>query len=207
MDNPAAASWDEIVRAHSARVYHFAYRLTGNRHDAEDLTHDVFVRVFRYLHTYRPNTFEGWLYRITTNLFLDQIRHRNRMRFDGIAPELHYGHTTHDLDPARLIEFRTLDDDIRAALNELAPRMRAVVVLRDIEALSYREIASALGVEVGTVGSRLHRARAHLKLSLAHRAPCTGRSSEHAADPHQAHLQQAHAGAAGSPCSTSGPTR
>ncbi|MEV6283856.1 sigma-70 family RNA polymerase sigma factor [Kribbella sp. NPDC051770] len=167
MDDATPVSWDEIVRVHSVRVYHFAYRLTGNRHDAEDLTHDVFVRVFRYLHTYRPNTFEGWLYRITTNLFFDQLRHRNRLHFDGLAPGTV---SDQDLDPAHLYEFRTLDDDIRIALNELTPQMRAVVVLRDIESLSYRQIATTLGVEVGTVGSRLHRARSNLRASLAHRA-------------------------------------
>jgi hypothetical protein len=71
-----APSWDEIVRAHSGRVYRLAYRLTGNQHDAEDLTQEVFVRVFRSLASYTPGTFEGWLHRITTNLFLDGARHR-----------------------------------------------------------------------------------------------------------------------------------
>ena len=67
-------TWEEVVEQHSARVYRLAYRLTGNVHDAEDLTQDVFVRVFRSLHTYRPGTFEGWLHRITTNVFLDRMR-------------------------------------------------------------------------------------------------------------------------------------
>src|SRR5664279_3731311 len=67
-----APSWDEIVRVHSARVYRLAYRLTGNQHDAEDLTQEVFVRVFRSLSSFTPGTFEGWMHRITTNLFLDQ---------------------------------------------------------------------------------------------------------------------------------------
>src|SRR5690606_30115193 len=80
-------SWDEVVREHSARVYRLAYRLTGNQHDAEDLTHDVFVRVFRSLHTYRPGTFEGWLHRITTNLFLDRVRRKQRIRFDALSDE------------------------------------------------------------------------------------------------------------------------
>ena len=69
-------SWDEIVRTHSARVYRLAYRLTGNQHDAEDLTQEVFVRVFRSLSSYTPGTFEGWLHRITTNLFLDTVRRK-----------------------------------------------------------------------------------------------------------------------------------
>jgi RNA polymerase sigma-70 factor (ECF subfamily) len=169
MDN--LQSWEEIVRAHSARVYHFAYRLTGNRHDAEDLTHDVFVRVFRYLHTYRPNTFEGWLYRITTNLFLDQIRHRRRLHVDELTSEIQHRLPARDLDPAEAFDHRTLDPDVRGALAELDPRLRAAVVLRDIEALSYKQIAAVLGVEVGTVGSRVHRGRAHLRTTLAHRAP------------------------------------
>ena len=80
-------TWDEVVRDHSARVYRLAYRLTGNPHDAEDLTQDVFVRVFRSLSSYTPGTFEGWLHRITTNLFLDQVRRKQRIRFDGLADD------------------------------------------------------------------------------------------------------------------------
>ena len=74
-------SWDEVVRTHSARVYRLAYRLTGNPHDADDLTQEVFVRVFRSLSSYTPGTFEGWLHRITTNLFLDSVRRKARIRF------------------------------------------------------------------------------------------------------------------------------
>ena len=80
-------SWEEIVEQHSDRVYRLAYRLTGNRHDAEDLTQEVFVRVFRSLSTYTPGTFEGWLHRITTNLFLDQARRKQRIRFDALSDE------------------------------------------------------------------------------------------------------------------------
>src|SRR6266702_6765628 len=69
-------TWEDIVRTHSARVYRLAYRLTGNPHDAEDLTQEVFVRVFRSLSSYTPGTFEGWLHRITTNLFLDSARRK-----------------------------------------------------------------------------------------------------------------------------------
>src|SRR5690349_22428824 len=80
-------SWDEIVRTHSARVYRLAYRLTGNKHDAEDLTQEVFVRVFRSLSSYTPGTFEGWLHRITTNLFLDQARRKQRIRMDAMGED------------------------------------------------------------------------------------------------------------------------
>ena len=69
-------TWDEVVREHADRVYRLAYRLSGNRADAEDLTQETFVRVFRSLSQYSPGTFEGWLHRITTNLFLDMVRSR-----------------------------------------------------------------------------------------------------------------------------------
>jgi RNA polymerase sigma-70 factor (ECF subfamily) len=80
-------TWEEIVSTHSGRVYRLAYRLTGNQHDAEDLTQEVFVRVFRSLSTYTPGTFEGWLHRITTNLFLDMVRRKQRIRFDALADD------------------------------------------------------------------------------------------------------------------------
>src|SRR5690606_41901129 len=78
-------TWEEVVRTHSARVYRLAYRLTGNQHDAEDLTQEVFIRVFRSLANYTPGTFEGRLHRITTNLPLDMARRRARIRLDGQA--------------------------------------------------------------------------------------------------------------------------
>src|SRR6187455_3603714 len=80
-------TWEEVVEQHSARVYRLAYRLTGNPHDAEDLTQDVFVRVFRSLSSYTPGTFEGWLHRITTNLFLDQVRRKQRIRLDALPED------------------------------------------------------------------------------------------------------------------------
>src|SRR6266404_7928767 len=112
-------SWEDIVRAHSARVYRLAFRLTGNQHDAEDLTQEVFVRVFRSLATYTPGTFEGWLHRITTNLFLDMARRRQRIRFEGLgddaAQRLHGPGPT----PAEAFEERHLDADVYAALQAL----------------------------------------------------------------------------------------
>src|SRR6202165_837815 len=70
-EESAMPSWDELVREHADRVYRLAYRLSGSQHDAEDLTQETFIRVFRSVQKYQPGTFEGWLHRITTNLFLD----------------------------------------------------------------------------------------------------------------------------------------
>jgi RNA polymerase sigma factor (sigma-70 family) len=163
-------SWDEVVRDHSARVYRLAYRLTGNTHDAEDLTQEVFVRVFRSLSSYTPGTFEGWLHRITTNLFLDMARRRQRIRFEGLGDET-AKLTSSGPTPAQAFDDRHFDDDIQAALKALAPEYRAAVILCDIEGLSYEEIADALDIKLGTVRSRIHRGRAQLRAALEHRRP------------------------------------
>src|SRR6201747_3226926 len=81
-------TWDEVVRQHADRVYRLAYRLSGNRADAEDLTQETFVRVFRSLAEYTPGTFEGWLHRITPNLFLDMARRRQRIRFEALPDDV-----------------------------------------------------------------------------------------------------------------------
>jgi RNA polymerase sigma factor (sigma-70 family) len=168
-------SWDEIVREHSARVYRLAYRLTGNRHDAEDLTQEVFVRVFRSLSSFQPGTFEGWLHRITTNLFLDQARRKQRIRFDALPED--FSDRLPGLLPTPDSEYvRDLfDADIESALAELSPEYRAAVVLCDVEGLSYEEIAQVLGVKIGTVRSRIHRGRSMLRKALDHRAPKAAR--------------------------------
>ena len=166
-------SWDEIVREHSARVYRLAYRLTGDPHEAEDLTQDVFVRVFRSLDRYRPGTFEGWLHRITTNLFLDKVRRRQRIRFDALTEELsaRLPLRSSGSDPDEVFAMTHLDADIQEALMALAPHFRAAVVLSDIEGFTYEEVAQTLGIKLGTVRSRIHRGRAQLRTSLEHRRP------------------------------------
>jgi RNA polymerase sigma-70 factor (ECF subfamily) len=174
-DVSGVPTWEQIVTDHSARVYRLAYRLTGNAHDAEDLTQEVFVRVFRSLHTYTPGTFEGWLHRITTNLFLDQARRKSRIRFDALADDADNRLPSPLPPPDTAYVDRTFDDDVEAALAQLPPDFRAAVVLCDVEGLSYEEIADVLGVKMGTVRSRIHRGRAMLRNSLAHRAPGRGR--------------------------------
>src|ERR1700691_5605756 len=114
-------SWDEIVRAHSGRVYRLAYRLTGNQHDAEDLTQEVFVRVFRSLASYTPGTFEGWLHRITTNLFLDGARRRQRIRFEGLGDDVAQRLGDGARSPADAFDDRHLDSDIQGAPKPLPP--------------------------------------------------------------------------------------
>lgn len=165
-------SWEDIVAEHSARVYRLAYRLSGNQHDAEDLTQETFVRVFRSLSSFTPGTFEGWLHRITTNLFLDMVRRRRRIRMDPLGDDAdHVPGGVGPGTPERGFEHANLDHDVQRALDELSPEFRAAVVLCDIEGLSYEEIALTLGIKLGTVRSRIHRARGQLRVALAHRAP------------------------------------
>ncbi len=164
-------SWEEVVQNHSAKVFRLAYRLTGNKYDAEDLTQEVFVRVFRSLANFTPGTLDGWLHRITTNLFLDQARRKSRIRFDALAEDAESRLPGREPGPERSFEFNNLDLDIQQALDALPPDFRAAVVLCDLEGLSYDEVAEALGVKLGTVRSRIHRGRTMLRESLAHRAP------------------------------------
>jgi RNA polymerase sigma factor (sigma-70 family) len=163
-------SWEQVVREHSARVYRLAYRLSGNVQDAEDLTQETFVRVFRSLAQYTPGTFEGWLHRITTNLFLDLVRRRQRIRFDALPEDTERlpGSTP---SPEQVFADAQLDPQIQAALDALPPDFRVAVVLCDIEGLTYEEIAATLGIKLGTVRSRIHRGRVQLREALAHLAP------------------------------------
>lgn len=177
-DQPAwtPPTWDEVVREHADRVYRLAYRLTGNSHDAEDLTQETFIRVFRSLASYKPGTFEGWLHRITTNLFLDMARRRSRLRMEGL-PEDTDRLAGDDPSPEQVYSETHLDPDLQDALDELPPEFRAAVVLCDVEGLSYEEIGATLGVKLGTVRSRIHRGRQALRASLERRRELTREAS------------------------------
>jgi RNA polymerase sigma-70 factor (ECF subfamily) len=164
-------TWDEVVREHADRVYRLAYRLAGNKADAEDLTQETFVRVFRSLAEYQPGTFEGWLHRITTNLFLDMVRRRQRIRFDALPEDAGDRLASREAGPEQAYEQLNLDPEIQRALDALPAEFRVAVVLCDLEQLSYEEIAATLNIKVGTVRSRIHRGRVLLRQALAHRAP------------------------------------
>lgn len=168
-DVAAMPSWDELVRQHADRVYRLAYRLSGSQQDAEDLTQETFIRVFRSVHNYQPGTFEGWLHRITTNLFLDMVRRRGRVRMEAL-PEDYDRVPADEPDPEQIYHDARLDPDLQAALDSLAPEFRAAVVLCDIEGLSYEEVGATLGVKLGTVRSRIHRGRQALRDYLANRS-------------------------------------
>jgi len=165
-DHNTMPSWDDLVRQHADRVYRLAYRLSGNQHDAEDLTQETFIRVFRSVQNYQPGTFEGWLHRITTNLFLDMVRRRGRIRMEAL-PEDYDRVPADEPNPEQIYHDSRLGPDLQAALDSLPPEFRAAVVLCDVEGLSYEEIGATLGVKLGTVRSRIHRGRQALRDFLA----------------------------------------
>ncbi|QNE89324.1 RNA polymerase sigma factor SigE [Corynebacterium incognita] len=158
-------SWSELVAEHADSVYRLAYRLSGNQHDAEDLTQETFMRVFRSLNRYQAGTFEGWLHRITTNLFLDMVRHRTKIRMEAL-PDDYDRVPGRGMTPEQEFDVANLDPVLQSALDELSPDFRVAVVLCDVVGMSYDEIAETLGVKMGTVRSRIHRGRSQLRQLL-----------------------------------------
>src|ERR1700689_5201761 len=165
-DKTAMPSWDELVRQHADRVYRLAYRLSGNQHDAEDLTQETFIWVFRSVQNYQPGTFEGWLHRITTNLFLDMVRRRGRVRMEAL-PEDYDRVPADEPNPEEIYHDSRLGPDLQAALDSLRPEFRAAVVLCDIEGLAYEETGATLAVKHGTGRGPIHRGRQALRDYLA----------------------------------------
>ncbi len=158
-------TWEEVARTHGRFLYTLAYRLTGDHDDAQDLVQEVLLRVRRGLTTYQAGSLEGWLSRITTNAFLDEMRRRKRRPLHVVPdlPEPARGVAT---DPESEIARQRLPDEVQAALAALPPDYRAAVVLSDVVGYGYAEIAEALGIPIGTVRSRIHRGRAILREKL-----------------------------------------
>ncbi|HEU4895459.1 MAG TPA: sigma-70 family RNA polymerase sigma factor [Acidimicrobiia bacterium] len=159
-------TWEEVARVYGRKIYNFAYRLTGNPDDAHDLVQEVLIRVRRGLASYQPGSFEGWLWRITRNAFLDDIRRQKRRPTSPLPDDVdrwdRASTASADAEYARI----SLGDDIQKALLELPIDFREAVVLCDVVGLSYEEIAQACAVPIGTVRSRIHRGRKMLKETL-----------------------------------------
>jgi RNA polymerase sigma-70 factor (ECF subfamily) len=165
MTTDGVPSWEEVARDHGRFLYNVAYRLTGNDDDARDLVQESLLRVRRGLETYQPGSLEGWLARIVTNVFLDEVRRKRRRPVQALPD-----------DPDRVLPAIVGADDaaaaaglsteIQAALASLPEEFRVPVVLRDVADQTYEDIAGSLGVPVGTVRSRLHRGRRMLRVAL-----------------------------------------
>lgn len=149
-------------------TYNFAYRLTRNEADARDLTQEAFIRVYRAWRSFAPGTsFLSWIFRIVTNLYRDELR-RQKGRYQEEIPE---DNAPQEFGGARPLAVQPIDDYVESQMSEpmakaleaLSADQRAVIVLADIEEYSYQEIAEIVGCSIGTVRSRLHRARGQLR--------------------------------------------
>lgn len=169
------AEFEQLVAHYSRHVYSTAYRMAGNEADAKDLAQEAFIRVWRAWDRIDPAArLEGWLYRIVTNLFIDLLRRRRGPKIHSLdepmatsSGELARERPDPSADIERTVLDATIDRRIQEALLALPPDLRMVVVLADVEGHAYEEIASMMGVPIGTVKSRLHRARRALRDRLA----------------------------------------
>jgi RNA polymerase sigma-70 factor (ECF subfamily) len=167
-----AAAWEELVRMHTRRVYALCYRFTGRESEAQDLTQDVFLRVFRALGSFRSNegSFTTWLARLTRNLLIDHYRRtRNERVTDSIEeqlPRIEGGRAGDGISapkrPDSAVAGREASELLQAALGKLSPELRETIILRDLQEMEYREIAQVLTIPEGTVKSRLNRGRSEL---------------------------------------------
>ncbi|MBM3812578.1 MAG: sigma-70 family RNA polymerase sigma factor [Acidimicrobiia bacterium] len=164
--NGEEAAWEDLVRVHTRRVYAICYRFTGSGSDAQDITQDVFLRVFQSLKSYRSGegSFQVWLARLTRNLLIDNYRRGKMQRLsDPIEDQLpRLEESAHSVRADARLEGREASEHLQHALQKLSPELREAVVLRDLEELEYKEIAQVLKVPEGTVKSRINRGRAEL---------------------------------------------
>lgn len=168
--------FDTLVQRCHRQAYNIAYRMAGNHADAEDLTQEAFLRAYRFFDRYnRQMPFENWLYRIISNVFIDELRKRPRFRAHSLDQPLSNGGSDGEVrlevpdltgDPESLMLQAELDEPLQRALNALPADFRQAVVLADVEGLSYEEIAEAMNCSLGTVRSRLHRGRKMLRNRL-----------------------------------------
>lgn len=161
------SAWENLLLTHTRRVYGICFRFTGSATDAQDLTQDVFLRVYRSLGSYRARegTFVVWLTRLTRNLLIDHYRKSRLQRAsDPIEDRLPVleEHSSASSRADAMLAGREAGELVALGLARLSPELREVVILRDLEELEYREIAGALSIPEGTVKSRLNRGRAEL---------------------------------------------
>jgi RNA polymerase sigma-70 factor (ECF subfamily) len=169
------AAWEELIRQHSRRVYGICYRFTGSDGAAQDLTQEVFLRIFKTVKSFRAaeGSFATWSARLTRNLLIDHYRRTRQERvtdsIENQLPVLELG-VAAGARPDQLLQGVETGAILQAALQKLSPELRETVILRDLQDMDYREIAGVLGIPEGTVKSRLNRGRAELaRLLKRHR--------------------------------------
>jgi RNA polymerase sigma factor (sigma-70 family) len=161
------SAWEELVRRHARRVFNICYRFTGNRTEAEDMSQEVFLRIYRTLPSYRPSfgAFPTWLTSVTRNLLVDHYRRTRRDRLtdsmDDVMPQIENKESS-ARTPDKLALASELSEQLQQGLARLSPELREAVILRDLQGLDYSEIQTVLQVPEGTVKSRINRGRIEL---------------------------------------------
>lgn len=182
-----AEAFEPLVKAHEKGVYNLALRMLGNEPDALDASQEAFFRAYRALSSFRGDSkFSVWLYRLTNNVCLDVLRKEGRLRQTPLSDEDAEELPLPDerFDPAAVLERKELQRAVWENLAKLSPGFRQILTLRDINGLSYDEIAQITGLEQGTVKSRIFRARKKLAALLLRdgnffgRAPSNKRSEK-----------------------------
>src|SRR5437660_5517594 len=169
-----AAAWEEIVQRYHRRIYNICYRFAGSGDDAQDLTQEVFIKMYRTLSSYDSSkgAFATWVTTITRNLLVDHFRKTKQDRMtDSIdastsehedAQPLSEQIRDQSAPPDAHVRSREIGETVHAALGKLSPELRESLILRDLQDMDYREIATVLKVPEGTVKSRINRGRAEL---------------------------------------------
>jgi RNA polymerase sigma-70 factor (ECF subfamily) len=158
-------AWEAIVKQHWRKVFNVAYKFVGKHDEAEDLTQDIFLKIFKSLHTFdRRANFQTWLISVSRNLCIDHYRsvRKERETIDRDVNAADLAPASHDIGPYKELEHNDQRAILRRGLEGLPPTLRTAVLLRDIRALSYQEIADRLGLPEGTVKSRINRGRLEL---------------------------------------------
>lgn len=166
--NGDSSAWERIVREYSRSVYKLAYRFTSRHESAEDLTQEVFIRIYRSLDQYDPQLgdLSNWLMRLARNLIIDDYRKRRRQPADSSSSDDlddHMHHLSGGFEnPHRRIERQERSLQVHAAIEKLSPDLKECVIMRDIDEMSYQEIVDKLQIPEGTVKSRINRGRIEL---------------------------------------------
>lgn len=156
-----------LVERHQNRVFQFVFSLIRNRQDAEDVTQDAFVGAFRKLDSFEGrSTFFTWLRRLAYNACIDHLRKQKSRKSDLSTPDTSHLVAPQSANPMNRFEERETIDAVRSAIDQLPEEQRSIACMRDIDGMDYSEIASVLDIPIGTVRSRLHRARLELKSIL-----------------------------------------
>jgi RNA polymerase sigma factor (sigma-70 family) len=168
-------AFNQLVLLYQSMVYNLAYRILGDADAAADATQDAFIKAFKAMRKFRGGSFKAWLLRIVTNACYDQLRVKQRRPTDSLDDlDIEQDHLRFLRDPAErpdeLLERQQLNQMIQAGIGTLPSDQRVVVVLSDVQGLSYQEIAEAAGLSVGTVKSRLSRGRAKVRDYLVQHA-------------------------------------